>query len=190
MKTNNKNRIFTKKGITLIEILVVVFIIALFTGILITDFPKIRRQFALTRVVYKMSQDLRRAQDMGFSVQRVQDVDVKGYGVYINLDSPDLGGKKYIIYADIDDNQRYVAGTDFIVETVDFSQAESGVVISTIKNPTDIRQVDINFKPPNPAITITSLSFGNRAQIIFALESDPLKTRMVLVNTSGLIEVK
>lgn len=174
----------------MVEILVVIFVIALFSSILVIGFPKIIRQFALIRAVYKMSQDLRKTQDMGLSGQQVKGINVKGYGVYINLDSSNLGNKKYIIYADINDNQRY-EGTDSIIETIDFSQTELGVIMNRIDGTTNNQQVDINFKPPNPAITITSLLSGiNRAQIIFALESDLLKTRIVSVNTAGLIEVK
>ena len=194
------------RGITLIEILLVVFIIALFSSILVADFPKIRRQFALTRTVYKMSQDLRRAQDMALSGQQIKDangdkINVQGYGIYINLDNTSLGKKKYIIYADMTNDQQYdVSGAicgqqlpnrDCVIETIDLSQTEAGVIISRITNPTDVHWIDINFKPPNPTIKITNLSFGNRAQIIFALESDPLKTeRIVSVNTAGLIEIK
>ncbi|TSC54173.1 MAG: hypothetical protein LiPW30_743 [Parcubacteria group bacterium LiPW_30] len=183
----------SEKGITLIEILVVIFIIALFSGILVTDFPKIKRQFALTRVVHKMSQDLRRAQDMGFSGQWIEGVALKGYGVYIDIRLGSvLGPKKYIIYADMNEDKKYIAGTDNIIETIDFGQAEAGVIIDRIMNTKDDQQwVDINFQPPNPDITITELSSGlNRVQIIFAIESEPLKERMVFVNTSGLIETK
>lgn len=203
--SNNLKRIFSEKGITLIEILVVVFIIALFSSILVADFPKIKRQFALTRAVYKMSQDLRRTQDMGFSGQQIVGLDVKGYGVYINLDS--LGNKKYIIYADRDNDQKYTETTevvcgeqalnkDCVIETIDFSQSEAGVFIKRIENTTTGRWVDINFMPPNPTITITELdedSSGtkfNRVMITFELEDDLLKTRIVSVNTSGLIEIK
>lgn len=182
----------SEKGITLIEILVVIFIIALFSSILVADFPEIKRQFALTRAVYKMSQDLRRVQDMGLSGQQIEGVDVKGYGIYINLDNPNLGNKKYIIYADMDNDPKYVADTDSIIETIDFSQAEAGVVIDRIMNTTDGQQwVDINFKPPNPTVTITNLSSStNRVQIIFAIKSVPPKERTVFVNTAGLIEIK
>ena len=187
-KFKNKN---SAKGITLIEILVVMFIIAIFSSILVADFPKMKRQFALTRAVYKMSQDLRRAQDMGLSGLQVGGINAKGYGVYINLNGTSLGNKKYIIYADVDDDQQYTQGTDFVVEETNLDQIELGVIISAIDGTTDSQQVDINFKPPNPTITITSLSPGiNQAQIIFALEFDPLKIRMVLVNTAGLIEIR
>ncbi|MBI3631499.1 MAG: prepilin-type N-terminal cleavage/methylation domain-containing protein [Candidatus Staskawiczbacteria bacterium] len=188
------------RGITLIEILVVVFIFVLLSGILVANFPKIRRQFALTRAVYKMAQDLRKTQDLGLSGKQMEGV--KGYGVYINLNS--LGNKKYIIYADRNNDSKYDAlgvyceqspsdNQDCIVEAIDFSQTELGIVINRIEGTTNNQQVDINFKPPNPTVTITDLSAdinNPRVQIIFALEFDQLTYRTVLVNTSGLIEIK
>lgn len=195
----------SEKGNTIVEILVVIFIITLLSSILVADFPKIKRQFELTRVSYKMSHDLKRVQDMSLSGRQIEEEDVKGYGVYVNLNSPSLGNKKYIIYADLDDNQQYNSLSqeacgeqggnqnpiqDCVVETIDLDQSQSGIIISSIKAPTDVQQVDINFKPPNPTVTITNLLSGNRAQIIFALESDLLTYRTVSVNTAGLIEIK
>jgi len=193
-----------ERGITLVEILVVIFIITLFSGILIVDFPKIKRQFALTRSVYRMGQDLRRTQDMSLSGLQIQDVSAKGYGIYINFADPNLGDKKYIIYADMDDDQRYTAlsqescgpsqTADCVIETIDFSQTEPGVIIDRIENTTDSQKVDISFKPPNPTITITDLLTTppgiNRVLVIFTLESEGTKERIVSVNTSGLIEIK
>jgi type II secretory pathway pseudopilin PulG len=91
-----------ERGITLVEIMVVVFIIALFTVILVSDFPRMLRQMALSRVSYSFAQNLRKAQDLGLSGIQLYDVkgapiEVKGYGVYINLNAP----KQYIIYADV-----------------------------------------------------------------------------------------
>lgn len=207
-------------GITLIEILVVIFIMVLLSGIMITDFPKIKRQFAITRSVYKMSQDIRRAQDMGFSGEQLEDasgnvISIKGYGVYINIDR--LGAKKYFIYADIDNDNEYDMNTaegeavaediscndyisasagDCVIETIDFSQAEPGVSITGIINTVNDQELDINFMPPNPTITITEIEavdgvpIANRVHVIFTLDSDSSITRMVSVNTAGLIEIQ
>ena len=206
---NIKNSKFKSgAGITLVEILVVIFIIALFSSILVADFPEIKRQFALTRAVHKMSQDLRRVQDMGLSGQKIKDnegndISVKSYGLYIDINNPSLGNKKYIIYADINEDQKYdVSGNicgeqltfqDCIIETIDFSQIESAVFIDRIENTADGSGawIDINFKPPNPTVTITNLSPElSRAQIIFTINSVPPKERIVFVNKAGLIEIK
>ncbi len=92
-----------KKGITLVEIVVVIFIISMFMVILISDFPKMLRQFALSRVVYNFAQDLRKAQDLGLSGVRLNDktgkaITVKGYGIYVNYSK---NPTKYLLYADV-----------------------------------------------------------------------------------------
>ena len=198
----------SSSGITLVEILVVVFIIGTFLMILVADFPKIQRQFALSRATYKFAQDLRRAQDMALSGVEIKKsgaaetiINAKGYGVYINLAD---SNKQYIIYADRDDSQTYSAqdkincddydpveneGADCIIETVDLSKDAHGVIIKEINNTNNFNYISINFNPPNPTVSISGLEGGNRAWIVFALESDPINsTRNVFVWKSGLIE--
>ena len=181
------------KGITLVEVIVVVFIIAMFSAILISDFPKIRRQFALSRATYKFSQDMRRTQDMALSGAQLESGgQARGYGIYVDL----ADNKKYIIYADtfVPNDNEYTAGSypagDYIVDTVDISQEEKGVIIKEI-NHVNYSWVSVDFAPPNPTTTITSLSLGeDNVEVIFALEVDQSITRIVSVNTSGLVEVK
>lgn len=93
------------KGVTLIEIVVVVFLIALFSVIMISDFPKIQRNFALSRSAYKFAQDLRKAEDLGLSgvslyhKEGEEPIMVKGYGFYVNKSNP--LARQYVIYADV-----------------------------------------------------------------------------------------
>ena len=169
------------------EIIAVIFIIAIFSAILISDFPKIKLQFALSRATYKLSQDIRRAQDMTLSGVKtdISGNPAKGYGVYINLSDPSLGDKKYVLYAD-SGNQQYDAGEE--IETIDFSSSESGVAISEITNLASGSWVSINFKPPNPDTNIANLAAGSdRVGIVFEI---PSSQRYVYVNKLGLIETK
>ncbi len=189
----------SEKGITLIEIMVTIAIITLFSMILIADYPKIKRQFALSRAVYKFAQDLRKTQDMGLSGVQIKDenqvvVEAEGYGIYINinLSSSDGNNKQYKIYADINGNGKYNSEGDYVIKTVDFGETEKGVIIQEIINTkNNAPSVSINFSPPNPDIEIWQLeSNRNNVEIVFALSSDPTNKRKVSVNTSGLIEVK
>ncbi len=179
-----------EKGITLIEIIVVIAIITLFSMILIADYPKIKRQFALSRAVYKFAQDLRKTQDLGLSGVQIKNsageiIVAKGYGVYINLSSP----TEYKIYADTSRDDEYTLGEDF--ETIDISKQEAGVFITAINNIGSYRYASINFNPPNPKTTIDNLeSDKNSIEVVFALSVDQLINRKVSINTSGLIEVK
>ncbi len=183
-----------KKGITLIEVLIVVVIVLIFSGIFISDFPKIRLQLALSRAANKFEQDIRKVQDMALSGVQFYDssgdpINAKGYGIYINLE--DSNSKGYTMYADLDNDKQFVAAQDFVIENVDFSKTEPGVIIKNIENLMDSSEVCINFTPPNPEITISDLVEGQtRVQIIFVLESEQTKTKSVFVNTAGLVEIK
>ncbi len=209
-----------EKGITLIEILVVLFIIAMLLMILVSDFPKIQKQFALSRATYKFAQDLRRAQDMALSGQEIKKqggamLNAQGYGVYLNLSA---AAKKYMLYADLNGDKSYNVGEtgnidcdsydagqntgDCVIETIDLGNNARGVFIKEINNTNNDQYVSINFNPPNPTISISpdlatingiNGKKADRAGIVFGLDSDPINstnTRTVWIWASGLIEAR
>ena len=200
-----------EKGITIVEIAVVIFIVALLSVILISDFPKIQRQMALSRVTYKLAQDLRKTQDFGLSGVQVNDaagnpVKAKGYGIYIDLIS---STKKYVMYADVADisgnsDQKYSNGSsyplcsgqtnptsDCAVEVIDISQQNPNLYIKQISiNGSTSNSTSINFSPPNPTVNIENLSSGNSVGIILGLSADSSAIRTVWVNKAGLINVQ
>jgi len=97
------------KGVTLIEIMVVLFLIALFGSMVIVNFPNIERQSALSRSTYKLAQDLRKVQDMGLSGLKTTyndgtTVRASGYGIYVDLysavNNKIPANQQYTIYAD------------------------------------------------------------------------------------------
>ena len=116
----------SSRGITLVETIVVIFMIALFSVIVISDFPRIQRYFALSRASYSLAQDLRRTEDLGLSGVTLYDVSdppqpigLKGYGFYVNTLLPE----QYVIYADVpnssnpnpDDDLRYSGGEPYLL---------------------------------------------------------------------------
>lgn len=185
---------------TLVEIIVVILLSVLFCVILISDFPSIQRQFALSRAAYKLAQDLRTIEDLGLSGVTPQgQVQVaKGFGVYVNIST--YPATQYIMYSDTcpTSNQDYKYTTpgascalgDYIITTVNISQTEPGVYIQALNHVTG-NWTSINFNPPNPTVTIDNLNPSyNNLEIVLSLTSDQTKTRKVVINTSGLIEVK
>lgn len=187
-----------KKGITLVEIVVVVFIIGVMLLVFVADFPKIKRQFALSRATYKFAQDLRRVQDMASSGSKIiknsadLELNVKGYGIFINKG---FDNKKYILYADVAKNaedegdKQYQAGalfleesycqnireqSDCIIEIIDLKKDAPEVVIKEITRTNNSDYVSINFNPPNPTTSILpDLAGGaDKAGIVFDLESN------------------
>jgi Tfp pilus assembly protein FimT len=201
------------RGVTLVERVVVIFLVAIFSAILISDFPRIQRQFALSRVSYKLAQDLRRTQDLGLSGIKTLDknkiqIAVKGYGIYIDFTS---SVKKYAIYADIYDgdashNQKYsgsssyvycdaeIPTTDCVIDVIDVSNENSSLYIKRIDNlGVSATNVSINFTPPSPTTTINIdniVSGNSKVGIVLGLTSDNSSERTIWINTSGLINVQ
>ena len=202
-----------EKGITLVEIVVAIFIITLFSLIMISDFPKIMKRFALSRATYKLAQDLRRVEDLGLSGIKITDkykvlvTGVNGYGIYINPTYT-----QYAIYADIGaeplNRQRYSGIPDItdlsarcdqqdnpvndcIIETVDISKENSSLFIATPIINTSSNNISINFSPPDPITKIDGLSAPHsEIGIVLGISTDSSITRKVFVNTSGLIRVE
>lgn len=184
---------FCERGITLVEIIVSIFMITMFSTILIANFPRILKEFALSRVSYKLAQDLRKVEDLGLSgVQLTDDsgelVQAKGYGIYIDLSA--LPIEQYKIYADLDGDQSYTLA-DYIIETIDISKENPNLFIKGVEN---IRvggdSTSINFTPPDPTVSIYNLCESCQdVSIVIGLNSENSE-RKVSINTSGLIKVK
>ncbi|MCX6720926.1 MAG: prepilin-type N-terminal cleavage/methylation domain-containing protein [Candidatus Staskawiczbacteria bacterium] len=151
-----------QKGITLIELIVVIFMIAVFSGIMIADFPKIQRQSALLRATYSMAQDFRKAEDMGTSGVQTLGADncpvpVKGYGVYVDTTQPTT----YLIYADIagvdgTSDKRYNSGV--LCSQSSYYQASSNCGIRiTIPVPKDCVVETISVNAENASLSLEKI---------------------------------
>lgn len=176
-----------KNGFTLIEILVVVSIIAIFTTILSVSFLEGRQQFALQRVAHKIIQDLRRAQEMTMSSKRETcpgEETANGFGIHFEKSSPN----SYFLFANCDESYSYDKNSDDqILENIDL---EKGTKIFSLSS----SSLSIAFAPPSP-ITYVNGSLGLKpgdllAQIVISLESDTSKIKTIKVNKAGLIELE
>jgi prepilin-type N-terminal cleavage/methylation domain-containing protein len=179
------------KGITLVEVMVVISIIAVITGVMVSDFPRIKLQLSLGRAVHMLSQDIKTAQDLANAgaqqlTQNGNFITPKGYGIYIDNSIPN--NTEYIIYADVDGNGQY-SSMDIAHKEVDLSKTEPGIIIEGIRYGTSV--LSINFAPPNFVTTITSLLEGqDGVEIIIAIKSIPDVTRTIYVNKAGFIETR
>jgi hypothetical protein len=199
-----------EKGITLVEIIIAVFIAALFSAILISDFPRIIKHYSLSKSAYKLAQDIRRIQDLGLSGFQITDeqgnsIGAKGYGVYLSL----MYDQEYIIYADMGgdgfdqkyDNDRQscfgeVNSTkDCVMEIINIGQENPDLKIKEIKifylNFMSVNNVSINFAPPDPTTSIFhSEDFYSEVGIVLGLKSYEDASKTVWVNSAGLIRVE
>lgn len=176
------------EGFTIIEFLIVISIIGIFSVITIPNYRSAQQQLALQRSASKLAQDIRRAQEMAMSMEELSTEDLpEGYGIYINkndLDCPDHDC--YHIYADIDGNEKYDSGEEQ-GETI---YLEKEVYIKDFVPSS--ANFSINFKPPDPIVKMKQAAGpdSDNVDIIIALKADSLKTKTIKVNKAGLIYVE
>ena len=189
-----KMKYFSKgKGFTLIELVVVTFIIGLMTALLLTNYKQGEKEFALTRSAYLVSQGMAKAQEMSVSAKEFScpggtTVPEGGYGVFFYNSSGYTD--KLFIFADCNEDQTTLIGGEEIVETISL---ETGIklkefYVDEVKN--DLSTV-FTFVPPDPDVCIyMSCDDYNSTRIIISLESDPAKTKTITLNKVGLIEIE
>jgi len=170
----------TSKGFTLIEMLVVLAIIVVITGIVIFNVGTERQNSALLRSSQKLSLDLRRTQNFALSSKVFKTTGVPcGWGVHFN----GINSTNYIIFADLAVNQN-CSDRDFIraangSEDFETINLESGITVSGLSG----GLTDIIFTPPDPVVTFTP----NQTSVSVTLINKNSATRAITVNKTGFI---
>jgi len=167
-------------GFTLIEILVVLTIIIIITGIFIFNVGIERQNSALLRSAQKLSLDLRRAQSFALSSKTYKTSGFPcGWGVHFS----GLGSTNYIIFADMAaaadcSSRNFMRATDGSEDfkTVNF---DAGVNISSLS----INLSDIVFSPPDPVVNFTP----NQTSASIVLINKKGNTRLININKTGFI---
>ena len=173
-------RIFDKAGFTIIELLIVIAIIGIITGIVVFNTGAERQNSALLRSAQKLSLDLRRVQSFALSSKVFKTNGVPcGWGVHFNgTDSTD-----YIIFADLAANVN-CSDRDFIraadgSEDFETINLESGITVSSLSSGLS----DIIFTPPDPTVTFTPAQTSASITLI----NKNFVTRAINVNKTGFI---
>jgi len=185
------------KGFTIAEVIVVVFVISILFTVVISNFSAARLQLSLSRVGFQFEQDVSRAQNMAVASVPYKDAfgvehQVDGYGIYIDASGSTSAPnrKSYILYADKSPGNNQYDASDYIVNQVNFSLTEPGIILQII-NGISTLSTSINFKSANLSTSISNLAVGqNSISVIFAQLTDSSKTKTVLINTSGLVKVQ
>ncbi len=167
------------KSFTLIELIVVIGIISVFTALVLPNYRLGDKTLALQRSSHKLARDLRGAQEMAMSVKEINGSTPYGFGVHFDSDSAD----SYILFADLNDNHHWDA-LDQDLETV---QIESGIEISSLSPASEF---SVLFSPPDPTVWINDSFSGVIAEITLALKTDSSVNKKVKVNNRGLIYIE
>lgn len=148
----NKN-----KGFTIVELMAILFIIALISFIVLANYRRGEKQYILNSQAQALAQFIREAQNraLGSAVEKGE-IPSGGYGVAFlsNSEPPYLP----ILYADLNDNRKYDENDEFIK----YFDLNSIIEISTICGATDTQECAlsefyINFSPPEPITKITGI---------------------------------
>ena len=186
--TPKKKQSFSR-GFTIIELLVVISIIAILSGIVLIDYQSGQQALALQRAANKLAQDIRRVQEMAMSAKECEEcggVVPEGYGIFLDASNP----YQYIIYAETGGNDEFFQGDPPDTKLADI-EFEEGIFIPPGGIDTSPGKVGINFKPPD---TITKIKWSgtdevDEVTITLAIEADPSKTKTIKVNKVGRIEI-
>lgn len=167
------------KGFSLVELLVTTAIILILTSLTMPTYRSSNKQLALQRSASKLSQDLRRVQEMAMSTKEVSGSVPYGFGIYFDW----LFLNYYILFADLNNNHHRDIG-DQDLETI---KLESGLRVLTLY---PVSVFSIVFSPPDPTVWINDSSSGQTAEISIGKESDPSINQKIIVNNVGLIYVE
>ncbi len=190
-KTENINR-----GISLIELLVVVFIIALMSTIVFVGYQGGRERLALERSTHMLAQDIRHAQELAMRAEDFRgSASWGGFGIHL------VGATtSYVLFADCDQDRFFTAITGAALSCATattanrFNQSEElerrlleeGVrIVSVLPNPSTIV-----FIPPDPAIRINNGAVTSTTITLEVIVGGLPVTTIIDVNQAGLISIR
>jgi len=186
-------------GFTLIEMLVVISIFTIMTGVVLANLPQFRERTALQLVAQKMAVTIREAQVYGVGVKSFG-VDFPSHGIYLY---PTTGGssnlKSYILFADNPtSNNKYDPSTEFVTryDLTGMVEIQKIETYNQVDAPPLTPRPDgfhIVFQRPKTEADFAD-SLGNTISASYAkitlVSTRSLETRTVWVWNTGQISVK
>lgn len=192
-KFNPRQSASNQKGHTLAELLVVVAIISLLSGISIYNYKVNEKRDALILETQKVAQMIRRAQNLSLSPQ-ISNVG-RNYGVHFNRSTNTI-----ILFGDNDsaDNNSdtiYDSGEKIDELILDSKTKIKSMFAPTSDDPVNNRSfIRIIFRPPDPITEIYNSENGMAKRvdttITISLKDDDTKFKKIFVNQASLVEIQ
>lgn len=180
------------RGFSLIELLVVVGIFVVITGVVLANNARFNSSVLLGNAAYDVALSVRQAQVYGLSTQEHAGEFQVGYGIHF------AGATEYFLFADRDSNRRYDDGSDEIVQTYALGRGHSVLRYCGIRsdgtedcsdNAAELTHLDVAFLRPNPDSTITSTSPTPYSAARVTVTSAADETRTISIQSTGQISV-
>ncbi len=195
----------SRKGFTLIEMLVSIGIFAIISAVVIFNHGKFNSSIVVTNLSYEVAAAVREAQVYGLAVRQnssAPDESVEyAYGVYFSMDNPHV----FYIFADSEGDDQQFDPTndpcDGTKECLERIEIRGDVEIKSLKTRSstgtrDANEVTILFLRPNPVAIIrdegnSGASSSGRQQAVIELHSDRAdKSKEIVVELSGQVSVQ
>jgi len=184
------------------ELMITISIMVIIAALVLVNFPGFNREVAVERAAQEVSLTLRSAQARALAVQKFVPTGQfpQGYGVFFTKDAADDANKKYILFADLDENGLYTAD-----ESVDEILLPKPLLISNLlaKEKTSppgasYRELHIVYYRPDPVIVMrgvdasgTSVDLGaGDVEIILGVSDNSVSPRKVIAWTTGQVSVE
>ncbi|KKP98781.1 MAG: hypothetical protein US79_C0008G0021 [Parcubacteria group bacterium GW2011_GWC1_38_17] len=186
----------SQQGHTIAELMVVVTIIIVLSGISLYNYQIRKKSDILILETQKVAQAIRRAQNLALSPQ-VGGSNVNGFGVYIITT---VAGGKITIFKDLNADYKYSSGEsgESIEESIEVEELilNSQVKISKLESLSETwisdDTLNLLYIPPDPSVTIYNSSASTSAStaVISISLIDDSQTKKIKVNLTGLVEVQ
>jgi prepilin-type N-terminal cleavage/methylation domain-containing protein len=163
------------RAFTLLELLVVIFIISFFSAFVVFNKGKSEATLTLERATFQIAQDIRRTEELAIAAQFFNgSYPVGGYGIRF-----EKGANSYIIFADVNQDGNY--SDNELIENI---------VLDNLITITDLLPNSPSvaiFKAPDPSVVLPG-GAENISIKISATGIDLEKT--ISVNSLGVIEIQ
>lgn len=179
-----------QKGYTLIEMMVVIFIISILMGTTLYNYSRQSNNEVLLFEAQKLAQFLRRAQNLALSPQSNDAPLANGFGVRVSKSTNSI-----FLFSDKGALPNYIYDP---AEKIEELVLDPRISVGFIQAPAVAGQsqsvINILYIPPDPVLKIytePSMDTGaNNAEITLVLKSDITKERKIRLNLVGLVEVQ
>jgi len=184
MKKIKGNSLIKKRAFTLIETLVVIFIIGVISAILVVNWKNNEKTYLVKRVAQEIVQNIRRAQDLALTTKNIDpSAIILSYGISFNKNDKN----NYTIFGDVNGNNSYqTPSSDALVEVISIN-SEIEIYDASPGDP----NLDIVFSIPDGFTTITPASSSAEIDIRRVGATCPsISCKTIIVNNTGQITIQ
>lgn len=177
-------KLLSREGaFTLVELLIVMFIMGLLSVIAIANYKDGKKQYQLNLDAQKLISQIRKAQNMSMSGSNVES-GYCGYGINLDQSNPE----SYIIFKETHancSNFLYNSSQDEVVETLKLSEVVK--IESLSKDGSSKNSLDIFFEPPDPKTYINNDNTNSLGTVVLKIKGEA-QTKTITINEEGSIE--